>query len=101
MFLHSSRIKKSIYDGAETLLSALATETEYLQAEGEATGALARIRSILAMQKPYRNIAELPTLIQTVKTVYSQLLDLKKQDVYSEIQAAMGEIHQTAGLDQK
>lgn len=93
--------QKTIYDDAETLLSALATETEYLQAEGEATGALARIRSILAMQKPYRNIAELPTLIQTVKTVYSQLLDLKKQDVYSEIQAAMGEIHQTAGLDQK
>lgn len=93
--------QKTIYDGAETLLSALATETEYLRAEGEATGALARIRSILAMQKPYRNIAELPTLIQTVKTVYSQLFDLKKQDVYSEIRAAMGEIHQTAGLDQK
>lgn len=93
--------QRPIFDDAALLVDKLAAESEYLQAEKEATGALARIKSILEMQKPYRSIAELPNLIQTVQSVYGQLLDLKKQDVYSEIQAAMGEIHQTAGIDQK
>ena len=72
-----------------------------MQADQEATRALAQIKNILAMQKPYKNIADLPTLMQQVQMVYGQLLDLKKQDVYAEIQGAMGEIHQTAQFDQK
>ena len=53
------------------------------------------------MPKPYKNIAELPTLIQKVQNAYGQLMALKLQDVVAEIQAAMGEIHQAARLDQK
>ncbi len=93
--------QKTIFDSAATLLYTLSVESEYLQAEQEATRALAQIKNILAMQKPYKNIADLPTLMQQVQTVYGQLLDLKKQDVYAEIQGAMGEIHQTAQYDQK
>lgn len=33
--------------------------------------------------------------------IYNQLLLLKKQEVYAEIQSAMGEIHQAARFDQK
>ena len=93
--------QKTIFDSASALLYTLTAESEYLQAEQEATRALAQIKNILAMQKPYKNIADLPTLMQQVQTVYGQLLDLKKQDVYAEIQGAMGEIHQTAQYDQK
>lgn len=93
--------QKSIFDSATKLLNTLSNETEYLQAEQEATKAIAQIRMILNMPKPYKNIADLPTLMQTVQGIYGQLLDLKRQDVYSEIQAAMGEIHQTAQPDQK
>ena len=93
--------QKTIFDSASTLLYTLTAESEYLQAEQEAAKALAQIKNILAMQKPYKNIADLPTLIQKVQMVYGQLLDLKKQDVYAEIQGAMGEIHQTAQFDQK
>lgn len=93
--------QKTIFDSAATLLYTLTAESEYLQAEQEATKALAQIKNILAMQKPYKNIADLPTLIQKVQMVYGQLLDLKKQDVYAEIQGAMDEIHQTAQVDQK
>lgn len=95
------RNQKNIFDSASALLASLAPEGEYLQAEKEATAAVARIRTIVDMAKPYKSIAELPNLIQKVRTAYDQLLELKKQDVYSEIQAAMGEIHQTAQLDQK
>ena len=93
--------QKVIFDSASTLLTSLSSETEYLQAEQEATKALSQIRSIINMPKPYKSIADLPTLIQKVQNAYTQLMDLKRQDVYSEIQAAMGEIHQAANYNQK
>lgn len=93
--------QKAIFDSASTLLASLSSETEYLQAEQEATRALSQIRAIIKMPKPYKSIADLPTLIQKVQNAYTQLMDLKRQEVYSEIQAAMGEIHQTANYNQK
>ena len=93
--------QKVIFDSASNLLSSLSAETEYLQAEQEATRALSQIRTIINMPKPYKNIADLPTLIQKVQNVYAQLMNLKRQEVYSEIQAAMGEIHQAANYNQK
>ena len=93
--------QRPIFDSAVSLLRSLSGESDYLQAEPEAIRVLAKIKTILAMPKPYQSIAELPNLMQTVRGIYEQLLDLKKQDVYAEIQAAMGEIHQTAKLDQQ
>ena len=93
--------QKVIFDNASSLVASLSAEKDYLQAEREATRALDQISSILKQPKPYKSIADLPNLIQKVQMSYGQLLDLKKQDVYSEIQAAMGEIHQTASPDQK
>lgn len=93
--------QKVIFDSASTLLTSLSSEAEYLQAEQEATRALSQIKAIVKMPKPYKNIADLPTLIQKVQNAYTQLMDLKRQEVYSEIQAAMGEIHQTANYNQK
>ena len=95
------RNQKNIFDNASSLLNTFAAESEYLQAEQEAVGTLSRIKSIIGMSKPYKSIAELPNLIQNVQNVYGQLLDLKRQDVYSEVEAAMGEIHQTAQSDGK
>ncbi|NLV85368.1 MAG: BREX system P-loop protein BrxC [Spirochaetales bacterium] len=92
--------QKTIFDSAAELINQLSAEGDYIQAEKEAMEALAKIRTILGMSKPYRNIADLPDLIQKVQTAHGQLLALKKQDVYAEIQAAMGEIHQTAEPDQ-
>ena len=88
--------QKNIFDSAAALLTKLSNEQEYLQTEREATSALSQIKAILNQTKPYKRIAELPDLIHTVHATYNQLLEVKKQDVYAEIQAAMGEIHQTA-----
>ena len=93
--------QKPIFDSAVSLLNTLSTENEYLQTEQAATMAIAQIRMILGMQKPYKKIADLPNLMQDVQLVYDQLLDFKRQDACSEIHAAMGEIHQTAKPDQK
>jgi hypothetical protein len=71
-------------------------EKEYLQAEEEAMRKVYSIQRIIESDKPYKRISELPTLMQEIKEVYESLLELKKGEVVSEVQAAMGEIHQTA-----
>lgn len=88
--------QKVIFDSAAKLVASMNAEGDYLQAEESATTSLRQISDILKMQKPYKQIPNLPNLIQNVQMVYGQLLDLKKQDVLSEIQAAMGEVHQAA-----
>ncbi|MCR4615485.1 MAG: BREX system P-loop protein BrxC [Clostridiales bacterium] len=93
--------QRNIFDSASALLRAMDTEKDYLQTEQEANKALAQIRSIINMPKPYKSIADLTNLIQTVRNIYGQLLELKKQEVYSDIQAAMGEIHQAASIEQQ
>ena len=95
------RNQRAIFDSALSLLSVMASEKEYLQAETEATNALSQINSIVNMPKPYKRISELTNLMQTVSDIYGKLLDLKKQEVESDVQAAMAEIHQTAKYDQK
>ena len=93
--------QRSVFDSASEMLKNLSGEKDYLQAEPEAMKALSQIDSIIKMAKPYRSISELPGLMHQVQTIYDQLLDLKRQDVISEIQSAMGEIHQAARMDQK
>lgn len=52
------------------------------------------------MPKPYKRISELPELVQKVQDVYEKLLSQKREEVIGEIEAAMGEIHQTADIRQ-
>lgn len=95
------RNQKAVFDSATDAIQFFSKESEYLQAEQEATRALSQMRTIVKMSKPYKSIAELPTLIQKMRMIYDQLLDLKRQEVYSDIQAAMAEIHQAAQLNQR
>jgi hypothetical protein len=69
-------------------------EKEYLQVEEDAIRKVNEIKQILDSDKPYKRISALPTLMEEVKEVYSGLLELKKSEVASEVQSAMGEIHQ-------
>ena len=93
--------QRPVFDKAAELQKNLSAEKDYLQAETEAMKSLSQIDTIITMDRPYNSISQLPDLMHRVQTIYDQLLDLKKQDVISEIQSAMGEIHQTARMDQK
>ena len=68
----------------------------YLQAEESAMRSIYEIQKIIDSAKPYKRISELPNLMQSVNIAYNALLDIKKNEVASEIQAAMAEIHQSA-----
>ena len=93
--------QKAIFDSALAMLQKMNDEKDYLQAEADATRAINQIQSIVNMQSPYNKISELPNLMQEVTKIYNELLDLKKQEVIADIQAAMGEIHRTATIKQK
>ena len=90
------RVQKSIFDNARAQVELADTEKEYFQAEDDALSAIAKIKEILAMTKPYRRISELPELVQRVQDAYAKLLMQKREEVLGEVRAAMGEIHQTA-----
>lgn len=93
--------QKAIFDSALAMLQKMNDEKDYLQAESDATRAINQIQSIVNMPSPYNKISELPNLMQEVTKIYNGLLDLKKQEVIADIQAAMGELHRTATIKQK
>ena len=95
------RLQRTIFDKADKLLQSAHAEKEYFQTEEDAARNLAKMREIIAMPKPYRRISELPELIQNVQNVYQNLLIAKREEVQSEIRAAMAEIHQTADVNQQ
>ena len=94
------RVQKPIFDSAGTLVELVNAEKEYFQTEDSALMAIAKIKEILANQKPYKRISELPELVQNVRDAYARLLIQKREEIKAEIQTAMGEIHQTADIKQ-
>lgn len=95
------RIQQPIFDKAQALINSISAEKEYFSTEQTALTNIAKIKEILTSVKPYRRISELPELTQQIHDVYSRLLDEKREEVYAEIRAAMGEIHQTATVQQQ
>lgn len=95
------RVQKDIFDSARSLVGLADKEKEYFSTEDDAKHAVAEIKEILSMPKPYNRISALPEYIQEVSDVYSRLLAQKREEVFGDITAAMGEIHQTAGMKQE
>ncbi len=95
------RIQQPIFDKAQALIHSISAEKEYFSTEQTVLTNIAKIKEILTSVKPYRRISELPELTQQIHDVYSRLLDEKREEVYAEIRAAMGEIHQTATVQQQ
>ena len=94
------RVQQQIFDKAQEKLATVSAEKEYFSAEQAALTTLSKMKEILESAKPYPRISELPELTQSIQEVYDRLLNNKREEVYAEIQAAMGEIHQTAAIEQ-
>lgn len=94
------RVQQQFFDKAQEKLDAVSAEKEYFSAEQAALSTLSKMKEILTSEKPYRRISELPELTQSIQEVYDRLLNDKREEVYAEIRATMGEIHQTATMEQ-
>lgn len=84
--------QKPVFDEALSLSSKMEKEGDFIKSDDNATSAMAEINTILNMSSPYRRISELPTLIQRVDNCYEELMNIKREEVYSEIHAAIDEI---------
>ena len=93
--------QKIVFDSAAALYRAMEAEREYLQMEKDAQQSLGEIYQILHMSKPYKQISRLPELIHVVEKAYQELLNLKRQEVFAEMDAAMAEIRRSASANQQ
>jgi hypothetical protein len=93
--------QKIVFDSAAALYRAMEAEREYLQMEKDARQSLSEIYQILNMSKPYKQISRLPELIHVVEKAYRELLNLKSQEVFAEMDAAMAEICRSASANQQ
>ena len=84
--------QRAIFDEASKVSRKMQAEYDYIKADSSAVSALSEINSILVLEKPYKRISELPTLIQKVEKSYDELQNLKCQEVYEEINAAKAEV---------
>lgn len=92
--------QRPVFDKAAEVLSAMSRERSYLEADMSLMDVLRNIQTILVMPKPYRKIAELPTLVQQVYNAYAALMETKRTDVAAEIRSALAEIHSSAAPGQ-
>lgn len=90
------KAQKTVFDDARKQLEAIRKERDYFAADEDTVDTINTISSILAMEKPYPHIGELPELVQKVKKVYGEMLDLKREEVNENIKQCMGDIHQLA-----
>ena len=87
-----------IYENAFLRTEQLRNEREYLSSNREADEAFKAILSILAMERPYSRIKELPQLLTDVNRTYQEILDRRKQEVLEVNRQCMADIHQTAEI---
>ena len=96
-FFHT---QQPLFDRALDLLEALKPEKPYLTAERDAQTAITQVQAILDDPRPYRRISALPDLTQSIRDVCDRLLAEKREEVDAEIRAVMGDIQQTADVEQ-
>ena len=72
----------------------ISKERDYFATDAGAQEVFRQISTILAMPKPYDRIGELPELIGKAKAAYSNLLDIKRDEVLNRY--TYRDVHQLA-----
>lgn len=91
--------QKSIFDSAWKLCSNVQKERHYFMDEADALNAVKKMQDILKNDKPYRRIAELPTLQQMINAAYDRINEGRRSRVEEIIIQARGDIHTLADSD--
>ena len=91
--------QKMIFDAAWKLCAEVQKEKHYFMDEADALNAAKGMQEILKNAKPYRRIAELPALQQTINAAYGRINDARRSRVEEIIIQARGDIHTLAGND--
>lgn len=84
------------YENAMTQSEKYREERTYFSGNEEAEDSYKTLLEILAMDKPYSRIRELPELLAALGTAYGRLLDEKRAEVMEANHQCMADIHQLA-----
>ena len=90
------KAQRTVFDDAKKRLAGILKERDYFAADADTLNVISTMSTILAMQKPYSRIGELPELVRKVKTAYDSLLDMKREEVAENIRQCMQDVHQLA-----
>ena len=90
------KAQRAVFDDARKRLAGILKEKDYFAADADTLNVISTMSTILAMQKPYSRIGELPELVRKVKTAYDSLLDMKREEVAENIRQCMQDVHQLA-----
>ena len=93
--------QRTIFDSAREFQRSLQDEQDYFVTDVDTTSKIREITAILGMAKPYARIKDLSDLMQSIKTVYSVILEQKKEEVLGIITICMGDVHTLAGVGGK
>ena len=91
--------QRAIFDDAWKLQEQFHREIVYFADEPEALTAEKQLSEILKSPKPYRDIAKLPTLKQTISAAYDRINAARREQVRENLILARGDIHSLAGDD--
>ena len=93
-------MQKSAFDKGVDELNKLRDDEFYLTESEEITKNVAALNSIISMQKPYRRIAEIPNIINSIEESYKIILDDKKESLIHLLEDSAKEVVDIANGDE-
>jgi hypothetical protein len=84
--------QKQLFDDACTLLGTMKDEKAYIEGDRAVQDALADLKEIVGLEKPYDRIHELPGCCKAVEDVYGKLADAKRNDLLRQLSLSLDEI---------
>lgn len=94
------KVQKSAFDKGVDELNKLRDDEFYLTESEEITKNVAALNSIISMQKPYRRIAEIPNIINSIEESYKIILDDKKESLIHLLEDSAKEVVDIANGDE-
>ncbi|MBQ3338681.1 MAG: hypothetical protein IJG82_03640, partial [Atopobiaceae bacterium] len=91
--------QKGIFDDALKTVALMRDESVYVEGDAGVKEALAQLDEILAMEKPYRKIQELPAFVQAARKAYDRLVAAKHDDMLRRLQGSLDEIEAYANSE--
>ena len=88
--------QKGIFDDALRAVALMRDEAVYVEGDDGVKDALGKIAEIIALEKPYRRIQELPSLVQSARMAYDRLVAAKHDDMLRKLQSSLDEIESYA-----
>lgn len=90
--LHFFPDQKAIWDKAAKMRDAMRRERDYLAGDAEAMEALGTIDRVLDMAAPYRQISQLPGVMQTLEGIHEKRLEAKRGDLLDRMESTYADI---------